>query len=234
MVLHHGRLEVLADKALGRDRNTQLPPWVVVVARLALGVAEGRHAAQGGEEVQESDVGAVNGVVRHLVAPRAQQLARLFAQQVRLNAKVFRPVDSAAEVIPREAAFHEPIALALVTVHHAALVVLRERAGAFFQHFRGRVAPAGEAAGVFVVGQEITGGFEPVGQRQQQVGDVVGQVHVRHVELHAHHPQDERGRHLWAGHPIPAAGRRARPGSSGGCDVAATTSTYRLASRSDV
>ena len=149
-------------------------------------MAERLETAELDEEVQEAGGRAVDSHVGHAVTPGAEGQADLVADEVG------RVAQAAAEVVPHQPSLHAPEAVTLLAVHDAALVVLRQAAGPFFNDFGGGEAPAGDAAGGFVVGEEVAG-YVPAPDGHTQVGDVVREVGVGFGEDAPQHDGGEAG-----------------------------------------
>ena len=109
------------------------------------------------------------------MAPGTNQVTGIGIGEVQLDALVDGAAEPAAEVVPGEPALKRVITAARgrLPVDDAALVVLGEIAGGFFNDGGGGVAPAFDAAGLVEVVQKI--GFEwgGVGEGARDVDHVV-------------------------------------------------------------
>ena len=197
-VFEHCGLKVLPDESRIGVFDAERGFRVLVVTSVALWVTKRVQAAKRFEEVQESGVGTVDGNVGYAVSPGTDLHAGLFTQQVGLHAQVVRAAQTAAEVVPGQPPLHLPDAVVRLAVHHAALIVLGQRARQLCDHFGSGEAPTGESAGNFVVSEEVAGDFL-VTDAYKQVGDVVGEVVIG---LNEDVPLHHRGNY-WSDHPPP-------------------------------
>ena len=184
-MLEDRRLEILPDES-GRSRgDVQRAGPVRIDPRLRLRKAKGINAAVRPEVVQKPRPHAAHREVGDLVPPRPVLLARVVVGGPRLDALVHAAGRPAAEVVPGQPPLHHIDAAEVgprMKVHHAPLVILRQRGGLLLEHLGGRQTPARQAAAGVVEGRKVGGERLPA-DRHFEPGNVVAQRRVRRVRL---------------------------------------------------